>query len=198
MTIEICPERHRSLTEYAGVSVAYHVRAVVGPLTPGAPVVPLPRVPVAVSRKDYDAIPGNHPRDWPVRFATDRARFLGAYNAGQRVGAAVVILERTDVMRLGGEPGLALLWDLRVAPEARGRGVGRTLLGAAEVSTWDAGASGMMIETQTNNVAACELYARAGYRITKVAPTAYPDVPGDVQVMWAKTFGPSFHPADER
>ena len=161
-------------------------------------MVPLPRVSVAVSRKDYDAIPGNHPRDWPVRFATDRARFLGAYNAGHRVGAAVVILESSDVVRLGGEPGLALLWDIRVAPEARGRGVGRALLGAAEVSARDAGASGMMIETQTNNVAACELYARAGYRITKVAPNAYPDVPGEVQVMWAKTFGPSFHPADER
>ena len=85
-----------------------------------------------------------------------------------------------------------------VDAEWRGRGVGRALLGAAEVSARDAGASGMMIETQTNNVAACELYARAGYRITKVAPDAYPDVPGEVQVMWAKTFGPSFHPADER
>lgn len=160
--------------------------------------MPLPRVPVAVSRKDYDAIPGNHPRDWPVRFATDRAHLLGAYNAGQRVGAAVVILESTDVVRLGGEAGLALLWDLRVAPEARGRGVGRALLRAAEVSARDAGARGMVIETQTINVAACALYARAGYRITKVASNAYPDIPGEVQVMWAKTFGPSCHPANER
>jgi len=34
---------------------------------------------------------------------------------------------------LGGQSGLALLWDLRVAPQARGDGIGRTLPGEIRV-----------------------------------------------------------------
>ena len=189
MSVEIRRENHHSLTEYAGISSAYEVREVAYPLALGVPALPLPRVvATASSCKHYDAIPGNHPRDWPAQFAIDQARFLGAYGARRRVGGAVVIVASADAVRLGGNSGFALLWDVRVAPDVRGRGVGRVLLGAAEECARDAGAGGMVVETQSINVVACELYARAGYEITKVDADAYPELPGEVQVIWTKTF----------
>ena len=189
MSVEIRHEDHRALTAYAEISNAYEIREVVYPLAAGNPTMPIPRISVSPPRrKDYDSIPGNHPRDWRVQFGIERARFLAAFSNGQRVGGAVVVVDTTDALRLGGIAGLALLWDLRVAPHARGKGVGQALLLAAEGSAQDAGARGMVIETQNINVAACDLYARTGYRITKVDGTAYPELPGEVQVTWAKTF----------
>ena len=174
------------------------MREAIYPLALGVLSSPLPRVVVAPARwKEYDAIPGNHPREWSERFSIERAHFLGAYAVGRRVGGAVVIVDGTDAVRLGGAAGLGLLWDLRVALDVRGAGIGRALLGAAERSARQAGMGGMVIETQNTNVAACELYARAGYGVTKVDATAYPDLPGEVQVVWTKIWqqGAAHHAA---
>lgn len=189
MSIEIRSENQSSLTEYAATPIAFAVREVIGAVTAGGAPNPLPRRGIARAfRKDYDAIPGNGPAGWPARFAVDRARFMAAYDQGRRVGGAVVIVEPSDVARLGGEPPFALLWDVRVAPAARGRGIGRALLRAAETVTQETGSRGLVAETQDINVAACHLYARAGYDIIRVNPTAYPDIAGETQIVWAKSF----------
>ncbi|HEV8215590.1 MAG TPA: hypothetical protein VGP95_07145 [Gemmatimonadaceae bacterium] len=43
-------------------------------------------------------------------------------------------------------------------------------------------------ETQDINLAACCLYAHAGYRIIRIDPTAYSDFVGETQIVWAKSF----------
>jgi ribosomal protein S18 acetylase RimI-like enzyme len=189
VSIDIRREDHRSLAEYAAIPVAFEVRSalespVVGPVRP-----PLRARAVWPGHdKDYDAIPGNHPSDWPSRFAVDRACFLAAYADGVRVGGTVVILEPSDVARLGGEAGLSLLWDLRVAPHARRHGIGRALLAAAEASAREAGARGIAVETQDVNVAACRTYAAAGFVVARVALDAYPGLPGEARMVWTKMF----------
>lgn len=189
MSVVIRREDSQSLVDYAGISTAYEVCEAIHPLVAGAPGLPLPRTPVSPAfRKDYDVVAGNHPRDWAAQFSVDDARFLGAYSNGRRVGSAVVVVESSDAIRLGGKRGYALLWDLRVTPAARGQGIGRALLRAAETEAAEAEAAGIVVETQSINVAACELYARAGYAITKVDANAYHELPTEVQVMWTKTF----------
>jgi ribosomal protein S18 acetylase RimI-like enzyme len=179
---------NRSLSAYAAIACAFEVREAVQ-----APVVGTSafqcRIVSPAYWKDYDAIPGNHPRDWPLRFAVDRAEFLAAYSGGERVGGAVAVVEHSDVTRLGGVFPLALLWDLRVAPEARGLGVGRALLAGMEERMRELGAAGIVAETQDINVAACRLYASAGYRITRVDAKAYAELPGETQIIWTKLFG---------
>jgi len=189
VSVEIRREDYHSLTDYAVVSIAYEVREAVNALTTGAAPLPLPRrVVTPAFRKDYDAIPGNHPDEWSTRFAVDRAHFISAYSMGGRVGGAVVIVDPSDVAQLGGDPGYALVWDLRVAPEARGHGIGRALLMAAEASVQEIGGAGIVAETQDVNVAACQLYARAGYVITSIDSKAYPELSGELQIMWSKIF----------
>jgi GNAT superfamily N-acetyltransferase len=189
VSIEILRDDQPSLTEYAAIAAAFDVcEAIDGMLTGRAPM-PLPRRVVCPAfRKDYDAIPGNGPAGWRTRFAVDRAYFMAAYDHGRRVGSAVAIVEPSDVARLGGDPHFALLWDVRVAPAARGNGIGRMLLAAVESATRAAACDGIAAETQDINVAACQLYARAGYIIASVDPKAYPELPMETRIVWAKAF----------
>ena len=186
MPVEIRREDHRALDAYATIPVAFDVReAVRTPVADGALACRIVHPP---HRKDYDAIPGNHPRDWPTRFAVDRAEFIAAFQSGDRIGGAVAVVDPADVARLGGAPPLALLWDLRVAPAVRGRGVGRALLAATEARVREIGLPGLVVETQDINVAACRLYAGAGYGITSIDAHAYAALPGETQIIWTKRF----------
>ena len=199
MSIEIRQENHRSLSEYAAIPTAFEAREAIRLVAVGAAPNPLPRRVISRRfRKDYDAIPGNGPAEWHARFAVDRARFMAAYEQARRVGGAVVIIEPSDVARLGGDPPFALLWDVRVAPEARGRGIGHALLRAAELVAREAGCRGIVAETQDINFAACQLYAHTGYVIRSIDPTAYPDIAGETQIVWAKSFEVPWHPASVR
>jgi ribosomal protein S18 acetylase RimI-like enzyme len=187
MSVEIRREDHRALSAYADIAIGYDVREALE--TPVVGRVLQYRVVSPGYRKDYDAIPGNHPRDWATRFAVDRAEFIAAYAHGERVGGAVAVVDPSDVARLGGADSLALLWDLRVAPEARGRGVGRAILAAMEQRIREIGLAGVAVETQDINVAACRLYADSGYHIKRVDANAYAELPGETQIIWTKLFG---------
>jgi GNAT superfamily N-acetyltransferase len=80
--------------------------------------------------KDYDAVEG--PTSWPTRFDISRWRLIAARVDGRRVGGAAIAFDTLGVRMLGGRRDVALLWDLRVAPDLRGRGVGTALFRAAE------------------------------------------------------------------
>ena len=62
-----------------------------------------------------------------------------------------------------GRTALARLYSMAVAPEQQGRGLGRTLLQAAEVAALDGGAAVMRLEVNPSNAAAVALYRSAGY-----------------------------------
>jgi ribosomal protein S18 acetylase RimI-like enzyme len=128
--------------------------------------------------KDYDAIGEEDPASWAKRFDVSKWGFLAARDDGQRVGGAVVILE--------GQSDLAVLWDIRVAPSARGRGVGSALFAAAEAWASARECRQLKVETQNINVAACRLYSRHGCVLRAARPGAYPQFPDEVQLLWYK------------
>lgn len=189
MSIEIRREECLSLVQYAAISCAFDVHRRIVPVLPEPLGRPLKQVDVIPPlHKDYDAIPGNDPTGWPACFTIDRAQCLAAFHGNQRIGGAVVIVDPADVAKLDGHAGAALLWDLRVAPAMRGHGIGRALLAGAELAARDARTTRMLVETQDINVAACELYLRAGYVLERVTPYAYPGLPDEVQLIWSKPF----------
>jgi ribosomal protein S18 acetylase RimI-like enzyme len=57
---------------------------------------------------------------------------------------------------------------IAVAQEARGRGVGTALLAAAHRWMLARGAQQARVVTQADNLPACRLYERAGYRLADV------------------------------
>jgi streptothricin acetyltransferase len=46
--------------------------------------------------------------------------------------------------------------------------------------------SELKVETQNTNLAACRLYAQQGFRLVQANHDAYPELPGDVQLIWRK------------
>jgi GNAT superfamily N-acetyltransferase len=183
----IIPEGPECLSAYSAISIAFETtrRVEVSDKVSSATMVDVPtRSTSAAVVKDYDAIAGNHPLDWPARFDVGRWTFLAAYRSGVRVGGAVLINDDRNVDLLEGQSDLALLWDLRVAPGARGTGVGSALLCVAKSWAWSRFCTAIKVETQDINVAACRLYARHGFRLRAVNPGAYPDLPDEIQLLW--------------
>ncbi len=132
MKVEIRREDYRSLPAHASVPITFDVRAVIhiAAMRPDHLTVPTR----AVGRpweKNYDAVPGNDPATWPSRFDIRPWNYLASYLEASRVGGAIVVAEPLAAAQLDGRPGASILWDLRVAPASRRRGIGRRLVAAA-------------------------------------------------------------------
>jgi GNAT superfamily N-acetyltransferase len=141
--------------------------------------------------KDYDACPGDHPTAWGQRFDLSRWEVFGARRSGRLVGGATVAWSTPGVWMLEGRTDLAVLWDLRVAPDARGHGVGTALFEAVERWATARGCRELAVETQNVNVPACEFYAARGCRLGTIRRLAYPEAPDEVQLLWTKPLPPA-------
>ena len=185
--VEIAEEGVGSLAEYARIPIAFEVRVVMGTrpsATSGATFVLDERQCSTTFVKDCDAIPNNAPLDWPRRYDITRWGFLAARANGARVGGAAIVpppslLDTAD-------DDVAVLWDIRVAPDARGKGVGSALLTAAERWARDRGSRRLQAETQNINAPACRFYEARGFELEAIDPLAYPDLPQEIQFLWYK------------
>ncbi len=136
--------------------------------------------------KDYDRPDG--PERW-ARKPWDLSKwiFLGAFLDHERIGGAIVAFHGDGLNYCEGRRDLAGLWDIRVSPEYRGRGVGRALFHRVEASARERGCIQLKIETQNVNVAACRFYARMGARLGKVHLYAYrAEGLDEVELTWYK------------
>ena len=188
MQVEIRQESVEMLPRHATVSIAFMVDRVVdlGSIAAGADPAGMTDSPVAVPyRKDYDAIPFNHPESWPLRFDMSNWGLLGAYAGTRRVGGAVVAFDTPGLDLLPGDRD-ALLWDIRVAPDLRGHGVGTALFAAAESWARDRGCIRLLVETQDTNPGACRFYAARGCTLLRITRGAYPEFPAETQLLWEK------------
>jgi GNAT superfamily N-acetyltransferase len=190
MTVDVDEERAPALTEYARVPIAFTVRDVVDVVEsrPGRGTFTLQ--PRAVERsyvKDYDDHGG--PEGWTSRFDLSHWHFFVARVAGERVGGAAVVFRAPDVGMLRGRQDVALLWDIRVTPAMRNRGVGAALMAAVEAWSAAHGAAWIEVETQNVNVPACRFYERTGFVLREAHPHAYASLPDEVQLLWCKRIG---------
>ena len=136
--------------------------------------------------KDYDRPDG--PERW-ARRSWDLSNwiFLGAFRERERIGGAIVAFRVDDMNYCEGREDLAGLWDIRVHPDHRGRGVGKSLFQHAETCARNRCCTQLKIETQNINVAACRFYAHMGARLGKVHMYAYhSDSLDEVELTWYK------------
>jgi ribosomal protein S18 acetylase RimI-like enzyme len=99
--------------------------------------------------------------------------FVAAH--GEVIGYAYAALEGYDYMSLRGPA--AVLHDLIVRPEYRGRGVGRLLLNATLSYLQSRGAPRVVLSTAERNVSAQRIFESMGFRRTMVEMTRELDGP---------------------
>jgi GNAT superfamily N-acetyltransferase len=187
MEVAIHPEAAVQLTAYTAVPATFLVASILD-VAPSAGHFTLSERQVARPYvKDYDAIPGNSPRAWPARFQVGDWGFFSARLDGRWVGASAVAPDPS--LAPGAGAGDCVLWDLRVAPDYRGRGIGQTLFSAVEKWARERGHSGLVAETQNVNAPACRLYERCGCFLVRVDSAAYPDMPDESRMLWRKQLG---------
>ena len=185
MIVDIRQDGQSILPEYASVSIAFEVREVMDVVRDNSSRERFRLEPRTVSPwvKDYDALDGG-PLSWPARFDLRHWTFFSARSQGQLVGGAAVVYRAPDIEMLDGRGDVALLWDLRVAPDARGAGVGRALMDAVEAWAGSHEATWLEVETQNINAPACRFYAASGFELRAVNPDVYPDLPNEIQLLW--------------
>lgn len=177
------------LPGYGTIPIAFEVTSQlsVRPVENGLGGLLLVEEAVAVPyRKDYDAIEGEGPTSWPDHFDLSTWGILAAFDGETWVGGAVVAWNSPGVEMLEGRADLAVLWDLRVRPDYRKRGVGHRLFAAAVEWARAHGCRELKVETQNINVPACRFYARQGCELKTIQQGAYPGLPDEVQLLWYK------------
>lgn len=190
MTFEIRQENALDLSGYATVSGAFEVREFYAVSTPAGGLGGIRLEHRSLSSpyvKDYDSQTSNRPSDWPSQFDVSNWRVLSAWYEGARIGGAIIAWGSSELRRMSGREDLAILWDLRVAVRARGRGVGTALFREVEGDAASRGARWIEIETQNINVPACRFYARRGCVLGGVNRFAYPLLPDEAQLLWYKS-----------
>jgi GNAT superfamily N-acetyltransferase len=178
-----------SVAELERVPISFTVDRVcdVLPSTPGLGGFILVERPIeAPYEKNYDGIDGEGPTHWASRFDVSNWGFVRAQSNGRLIGGAVIACRAANVAMLEGRSDLAVLWDIRVSPDVRGRGVGSALFRAAETWAVARGCRQLKVETQNINAPACRFYARHGCVLGAVRQGAYPELPGEVQLLWYK------------
>ena len=189
MKIEVSEEPINTLDEYASIPIAFAVEQVLeiedNGKAPGEFVLTERSVAVPFI-KDYDAFKVEHPVQWAKRFDVTNWRLFAARVAGRRVGGAVVAFKTANMITSKAGSDLAVLWDIRVSPEVRGRGVGSALFQAAEAWARSRGCRRLKIETQNINVPACRFYQRQGCTLEAVHRFAYAEFPDEIQLIWHK------------
>lgn len=100
-------------------------------------------------------------RQWRRHLDSGSARVLVCGAPGDLAAAAVVFYRRGS--------GIARLYSLAVRSDQRGKGLGGTLLEAAETDARRHGCQMMSLEVRSSNRAALALYEQSGYfRVTRL------------------------------
>ena len=182
-------ERCFDPNDYASVEIAFDVQDFYAVSVPDEGLGGIHLVRKAVSSpytKDYDASPLHHPSDWPRRFDMRNWGFLSVRTGSRPLGGAIVAWDTPGVSLLESRRDIAVLWDIRVARECRGKGVGSALLQSAEQWARLREVQRLKAETQNVNTGACRFYAKQGFVLGAIDKFAYIDFPDEAQLLWHK------------
>lgn len=134
--------------------------------------------------KDYDALENNKPTDLAKQFDLSNWAIFSAFEDEKRIGGAIVARKTPEVLMLENRDDLACLWDLRVSPEYRGKGVGKMLFDHSIDWARSKNCRLLKIETQNINVPACRFYAKQNCELGAINRFAYPESMNETQLIW--------------
>lgn len=129
--------------------------------------------------KDYDEDPRERPSYLRTQFDLSNWKIGFGIDAG-----CIVAPPGIGMIAADGAANAATLHDLRVAPEARGRGRGRELIRWAAERAREMNALRLVVETQDTNVPACRCYLASGFELARFQIGAYPGL-DEAMLIWS-------------
>lgn len=144
--------------------------------------IELVEMPVQTFTKDYDE--HELPYQWAAKWDISNWCLLKAELDGIYVGGAVVAYNTDGVNMLEGRDDIAVLWDLRVSPHYREKGIGKKLFHEAVEFAKEKNCEFLKIETQNINVNACKFYKKMGCYLGQYSLDAYKDLTDEIMMMW--------------
>lgn len=187
MSIKIIEETPDVLPDYEKISIAFTVNSVFRVELADNGLSGVKLFEKAVEKpfiKNYDAIKGERISLIKERFDLSNWGILSAFDGEKRIGGAIIAFHSPEVLMLDGRGDLACLWDLRVAPEYRGKSVGHQLFASALAWSKEKSCRLFKVETQNINVPACRFYARQGCELGAINRFAYPPEMNETQLIW--------------
>ncbi|MFW5904394.1 MAG: GNAT family N-acetyltransferase [Candidatus Saliniplasma sp.] len=121
--------------------------------------------------KDYDK--DSDLRNLEDEFEITNWGFFLAYIDKRPVGGVIIAYDTEGVNMLSGRDDLAAVWDIRVRPEFRGKGVGHKLFQKAVQWAKERHCKLLKVETQNINIPACKFYFKEGCRLGNIDRYAY-------------------------
>jgi ribosomal protein S18 acetylase RimI-like enzyme len=186
MDCRVTEESLDRLPEFSRIPIRFEVRSVFdveGDDPSSALLVERPLAKPWV--KDYDSYKEERPTRWRERWDISNWGLLAARLGEQWVGGCALAYRTDGVDKLEGRDDLVALWDIRVHPDFRRKGIGRELFRAAIQWARDRQCRELKIETQNINVPACRFYRKQGSRLCSINRTAYDDFPDEIELMWS-------------
>ena len=158
MKIEILEVNHKTLAQLATVPSRFLVRSKLVPRLAEKGLGGIALREEGVSPfyvKDYDVLDGEGPSRRLRRHDVSNWRLILAREGKVLVGGAVVVAKSPGLHMLQGREDLAMVWDIRVRPGSKRKGVGTRLF--REAASWARAkdCARMAVETQNINVPAC-------------------------------------------
>lgn len=186
MNFKIVEETPEELLEYEKVPISFSVESHfrVELRDGGLGGIALIEETVEPYIKDYDADENYRPSGWRRRFDIADWGILAAFDGRRRVGGAAIAWNTPEVNMLEGWRDLACLWDLRVHPRYRQKGIGHQLFTRALRWSKERKCRRLMVETQNINVPACRFYARQGCELGVINRYVYDESLNETQLLW--------------
>ncbi|MEO1214094.1 MAG: GNAT family N-acetyltransferase [Bacteroidota bacterium] len=188
MNIEIESITWDQLDEYAKIPISFEVTSIldVSFLSNGINGISIKEREIASSYlKDYDD--SETPDDWAKQWDIKNWGFFVATNSKSGVIAGITIALKTQGLNmLEGRNDLAVIWDIRVKPEYRNKGIGTLLFQQAIDFSQREKCKTLKIETQNININACRFYAKQNCYLGGIHANAYEEFPSDIQFLFYK------------
>jgi GNAT superfamily N-acetyltransferase len=183
--IEIIEDSVASLSDYEKVPIAFLVqsRFIIKPIQNGLGGLRFTEESLFPYVKDYDANERERATQWRKRFDVSHWGILSAFDGARRVGGAAIAWKTPEINTEGLEDSVCL-WDLRVHPDYRSKGIGHQLFNQAIAWARERRCSLLKVETQNVNVPACRFYARQGCELRGINKYAYGEESDEIQLLW--------------
>lgn len=182
---KIIDESPHMLDEYCKVSMKYKVESEfrIELLNNGIDGIKFIEESVKPYWKNYDSEEDN-PSLLSNIFNLKNWHVISAFDDEKRIGGAIIAYNTPGVNMLEGRDDIAVIWDLRIDKEYRGKGIGSNIFNKCIEWTKSKKCSRVKVETQNNNVNACKFYAKQGAKLSNINKFAYSNN-NEVQLIWS-------------